>query len=165
MQCWQRRRVREPTPQCLAHLAELSFVQRGIALAQAFVGRIGQTSQRVAQILDVNRPKGNARAWKPAISAVVGAGMLCSVWAARGPELVGFDNPTPNKVEVANSLADRVSVPMTNAKLVQRSTPEWTNAKASPGKVEQEIRSARTRLRPQARPVMRRHEAASNRYT
>src|SRR5690348_8041129 len=121
--------------ECLAHLAEMSFVQRGIALAQALIGRIGQTSHRVAQILDVNRPKGNARAWKPAISAAVGAGLLCSIWAARGPELVGFDNPTPNKVEWANSIPDRVSVPMTGAKLVQRSTPEWTNAKAVPAKL------------------------------
>ncbi len=147
--------------QCLAHLAEMSFVQRGIALAQALVGRMGQTSQRVAQILDVNRPKGNARAWKPAISAVVGASILCSVLAARGPELVGFDNSTPNKVEVANSLADRASVPMSNAKFVQRSTPEWTNAKAVPAKLSR--RSVpRNPIATATRPVPRHREAASN---
>lgn len=147
--------------ECLAHLAEMTFVQRGVALAQALIGRIGQTSHRVAQILDVNRPKGNARAWKPAISAVVGAGILCSVWAARGPELVGFDNLAPNKLEVANSLADRVSVPITNAKLVQRSTPEWTNAKAVPAKVSR--RSVpRIPIATATHPVTRPREAASN---
>jgi beta-lactamase regulating signal transducer with metallopeptidase domain len=147
--------------ECLAHLAEMSFVQRGVALAQALIGRIGQTSHRVAQILDVNRPKGNARAWKPAISAAVGAGLLCSVWAARGPELVGFDNPTPNKLELASSIADRVSVPMTGAKLVQRATPEWTNAKAVAAKLSR--RSVqRNPIAMAPRPVTRHHEAAGN---
>jgi beta-lactamase regulating signal transducer with metallopeptidase domain len=147
--------------ECLAHLAEMSFVQRGVALAQALIGRIGQTSHRVAQILDVNRPKGNARAWKPAISAAVGAGLLCSVWAARGPELVGFDNPTANKLELANSIADRVSVPMTSANLVQRSTPEWTNPKAVAAKLSG--RSVqRNPIATATRPMTRHHEAASN---
>jgi beta-lactamase regulating signal transducer with metallopeptidase domain len=147
--------------ECLARLAEMSFVQRGVALAQALIGRIGQTSKRVAQILDVNRPKGNARAWNPAISAVVGVGVLCSVWAARGPELVGFENGTANRVEAANSIADRVSVPMTSAKFVQPSTPEWTNAKAVPAKLSR--RSVpRNRIAPATRLVSRHPEAASN---
>lgn len=147
--------------ECLAHLAEMTFMQRSVALAQALIGRIGQTSHRVAQILDVNRPKGNARAWKPAISAVVGAGMLCSVWAARGPELVGFDSSTPNKVEVASSLVDRVSVPITSAKLVQRSSAEWTNGKAVPSKLSR--RSVpRTPIAMATLPVTRHREAASN---
>jgi len=147
--------------ECLAHLAEMSFVQRGVALAQALIGRIGQTSHRVAQILDVNRPKGNSRAWKPAISVVVSAGVLCSVWAARGPELVGFENGTANKLELANSLVDRMSVPMTGAKWVQRSTPEWTNAKAVPAKLSR--RSVpRTPIATATRPVTHHHEAASN---
>ena len=146
--------------ECLAHLAEMSFVQRGVALAQALIGRIGQTSHRLAQILDVNRPRGNTRAWKPAISAVVGAGVLCSVWAARGPELVGFENGMSNKLEVANSLADR-SVPITSAKLVQRTTPEWTNAKAIAAKLSR--RSVpRNPIATATRSVTRRHEAASN---
>jgi beta-lactamase regulating signal transducer with metallopeptidase domain len=147
--------------ECLAHLAEMSFVQRGIALAQALVGRIGQTSHRVAQILDVNRPKGNTRSWKPAISAVVSAGVLCSVWAARGPELVGFENGTANKLELANSMVDRMTVPMTNAKLVQRSTPEWTNAKAVPAKLRRKS-VPRTTIATATRPATRHHEAASN---
>lgn len=147
--------------ECLAHLAEMSFVQRGIALAQALVGRIAQTSERVAQILDVNRPKGNAPAWKPAISAAVGVGVLCSVWAARAPELVGFDNGTTNKIELANSLADRVSVPVTNAKLVQRSTPAWTNAKAVPAKLSRRP-VQRNPIANATRPVTRHYEVASN---
>jgi beta-lactamase regulating signal transducer with metallopeptidase domain len=147
--------------ECLAHLAEMNFVQRNIALAQALIGRIGQTSQRVAQILDVNRPRGNTPAWKPAISAVVGAGVLCSVWAATGPQLVGFESGTASKVEVANSIAARVSVPMTTAKFVQRSTPEWTTAKAVPSKLSR--RSVpRIPIATAMRPVTRHREVASN---
>jgi beta-lactamase regulating signal transducer with metallopeptidase domain len=147
--------------QCLAHLAEMSFVQRGVALAQALIGRIGQTSQRVAQILDVNRPKGNARTWNPAIWAMVGVGVLCSVWTARGPELVGFDNGTPNRTEFASSVADRVSVPIINAKFVQRSTPEWTSAKTAPAKLSR--RSVpRNPIATATQPVTRHREAASN---
>lgn len=147
--------------ECLAHLAEMSFVQRSIALAQALIGRLGQTSHRVTQILDVNRPRGNTRAWKPAISAVVGAAVLCSVWAATAPELVGFENGTANKVEVANSIADRVSVPMTTAKFVQRSTAEWTTEKAVPAKLSRRP-VPRNPIATATRPVTRRREAASN---
>jgi len=147
--------------QCLAHLAEMSFVRRGVALAQALIGRIGQTSHRVAQILDVNRPKGNARTSNPAIWAMVGAGVLCSVWVARGPELVGFDNPTRNKIELANSLADRGTVPITSAKFVQRTTPEWTNSKRVPAKLGRKT-VQRNPIASATRPAMRHSEAASN---
>lgn len=53
--------------ECLANLAERSFVRRSLALAQAALGRIRQTSQRISEILDVNRPKGSSSAWKPAV--------------------------------------------------------------------------------------------------
>ena len=89
--------------QCLAHLAERSFVQRGIALAQALVGRVAQTSQRVAQILDVNRPKGSSRIWKPAVSAMAGVAMLCSVWLVKTPELVGFEATNGSATEFAGT--------------------------------------------------------------
>ena len=55
--------------ECLAHLAERSFVQRSLALAQAALGRVRQISFRVAQILDANRPTKRARNWKPTASA------------------------------------------------------------------------------------------------
>lgn len=121
--------------ECLAHLAERSFVQRSIALAQALVGRIAQTSQRVAKILDVNRPKGNSRAWKPAVSVMVGVGVLCSVWAARAPELVGFKNGEAHRVQLASSAADRVNVPLVDAALIRRSTPERMKVKSIPAKL------------------------------
>ena len=57
--------------ECLAHLAEKTLIQRGVALAQAALGRIRQTSLRVAQILDGNR-RATGRAWKPAVALVAG---------------------------------------------------------------------------------------------
>jgi beta-lactamase regulating signal transducer with metallopeptidase domain len=121
--------------ECLAHLAERSFLQKSVSLAQALVGRVAQTSQRVAQILDVNRPESTSRIWKPAVSAMVGVGMLCSVWVARTPELVGFKSNNMPSVEFSRSLQERVTVPATNAKLVQRSTPEQTHTRAIPAKL------------------------------
>ena len=74
--------------ECLAHLAERSFVVRSVALAQAALGKIHQTSLRVAQILDVNRPAGRAR--RPVVSLVAAFALACAVFAARSPRLIAF---------------------------------------------------------------------------
>jgi beta-lactamase regulating signal transducer with metallopeptidase domain len=81
--------------ECLAHLAQRSFVHRSLALAQAALGRIRQTSLRVAEILDVNRPKRNSRTWKPAVSLVGCFAITCAVLGARAPRLVGFQDDVP----------------------------------------------------------------------
>lgn len=120
--------------ECLAHLAEKSFLQRSLALAQSLIGRMAQTSQRVAKILDVNRPK-RSRAWKPTVSVMVGVGVLCSVWAAKAPELVAFQNGGSQNVQLASSIADRIAIPVTNAALMQRSTPQRMNEKPVPAKL------------------------------
>jgi beta-lactamase regulating signal transducer with metallopeptidase domain len=82
--------------ECLAHLAEKTLVQRSVALAQAALGRIRQTSLRVAQILDANRPaitNSNSKmrsAWKPAVSLVAGFAIVCVLGISRAPKLVAF---------------------------------------------------------------------------
>ena len=82
--------------ECLAHLAEKTLIQRSVALAQAAVGRIRQTSLRVAQILDANRPvitNSNSKtsaAWKPAVSLVAGFAVVCVLGISRAPRLVAF---------------------------------------------------------------------------
>jgi beta-lactamase regulating signal transducer with metallopeptidase domain len=76
--------------ECLAHLAQRSFVHRSLALAQAVLGRIRQTSLRVAEILDVNRPTRSSGTWKPAVSLVAGFAIACAVLGAKAPRLVGF---------------------------------------------------------------------------
>lgn len=100
--------------ECLTHLAERSFVQRSVALAQAAIGRIRQTSERVAQILDVNRPKANPRSWKPAVSLVAGFAVACAVGASQAPRVIAFQEPGSApiaKVPVSTGLASSVIKP------------------------------------------------------
>jgi beta-lactamase regulating signal transducer with metallopeptidase domain len=88
--------------ECLAHLAEKtvlhrnlahpSLAQRSIALAQAALGRIRHTSLRVAQILDVNRPMGPVRSWKPAVSVVAVFAIASVAWISRAPRLIAFQD-------------------------------------------------------------------------
>ena len=78
--------------ECLAHLAEKTLIRRSVALAQAALGRIRQTSQRVAQILDVNRPTATGRAWKPAVALVAGFAMVCVLGISRAPRLIAFSD-------------------------------------------------------------------------
>jgi beta-lactamase regulating signal transducer with metallopeptidase domain len=78
--------------ECLAHLAEKTLIQRRVALAQAALGRIRQTSLRVAQILDVNRPTGTGRGWKPAVSLVAAFALVCVLGISRAPKLIAFND-------------------------------------------------------------------------
>lgn len=78
--------------ECLANLAERSFARRSLLMAQAALGRIRQTSQRIAEILDVNRSKRSSGTWKPAVSLVAGFAITCAVLTARAPRLVGFSS-------------------------------------------------------------------------
>jgi hypothetical protein len=82
--------------ECLVSLAEKNLLQRGIALAQAAVGRVRQTSLRVLQILDAGRPNA-VRVWKPGPWVVAGFSVACLVSAAHAPKLVAFGdaNTTP----------------------------------------------------------------------
>lgn len=75
--------------ECLVRLAEKSFMRRGLALAQAAVGRLRHTSLRVAQILN-GQPRVR-RCWKPAMAASVAVAGICAGVAFRTPVLVGFE--------------------------------------------------------------------------
>jgi beta-lactamase regulating signal transducer with metallopeptidase domain len=78
--------------ECLAHLAERTFIQRSVALAQAALGKIRQTSLRVARILDVNRTQGTGRAWKPAVSLIAAFAVICVAGVSRAPRLIAFSD-------------------------------------------------------------------------
>jgi beta-lactamase regulating signal transducer with metallopeptidase domain len=93
--------------QCLVAVAEKTFMRRGLAMAQAAVSRVRQTSQRVAQILDTKRP-GATRVWKPALGMVAAFAMVCVGMLSRTPELVSFQDRAP-KAELA-STADLKSI-------------------------------------------------------
>jgi len=90
--------------ECLARLAEKSFVTRGIALAQSVLGKVRQTSARVARILDVNRPAPAAYTSRLAVSLVAVLAMACAVVYSRSPKLVGFErSPRAKGYEIARS--------------------------------------------------------------
>jgi bla regulator protein blaR1 len=81
--------------QCLVAMAEKSFLHRGLALAQAAVNRMRHTSLRVSQILDVNRSRAT-RVWKPALYSVAAFFVVCLVSFSHAPELVAFQERSPD---------------------------------------------------------------------
>lgn len=80
--------------ECLVSLAQRNFLRRGVALAQAAVGRMRQTSQRVLQILDPRRPDA-VKVWKPAPWVVAAFSAVCLVSSAHAPRLVAFGDAAP----------------------------------------------------------------------
>ncbi|HLJ86838.1 MAG TPA: M56 family metallopeptidase [Candidatus Angelobacter sp.] len=92
--------------ECLAHVAEKSFLRRtaahtnlgrrkvsGASMVQAAVDRMRHLSLRVAQILNADRPR-STRLWRPAIPMVVLVSSFCVVSASHAPELVSFREPS-----------------------------------------------------------------------
>jgi beta-lactamase regulating signal transducer with metallopeptidase domain len=77
--------------ECLVSLAEKSLLRRGLALAQAAVGRMRHMSLRVAQILDEKRP-GATRVWRPAPALLAGISLAVVMIFSSAPRLVSFDN-------------------------------------------------------------------------
>ena len=77
--------------QCLARLAEVSVMRRSLALGQAAVSHLRQTSRRVAGILD-GRSRTAARPWAAAMPllGLMLAGSL--VLAEHAPQLVAFQS-------------------------------------------------------------------------
>jgi len=80
--------------ECLARVAERSFLRRQLALAQAAVGRVRQLTERVTMILDPDRPRAT-QLWKPAIPVVMVLAGLCALPASFTPELIGFADDAP----------------------------------------------------------------------
>lgn len=102
--------------ECLAHVAERSFLRRQLALAQAAVTRLKQLTVRLTKILDPNRTQA-ARAWRPAVPAVVIVAGLCVFSASQGPQLIGFaDGQGANQVVAASSLGTNPAVAQTVGK-------------------------------------------------
>ena len=80
--------------ECLARLAEKSFVQRSVVLAQAALGKIRQTTLRVARILDPQRSSTPGRPLAPAVSLIAVFAIGCGVWSARTSRLIAFEDGT-----------------------------------------------------------------------
>ncbi|HEX4602535.1 MAG TPA: M56 family metallopeptidase [Candidatus Angelobacter sp.] len=86
--------------ECLARLAEKSFLRRQLALAQAAVGRMRQLTSRVAIILDPNRQR-RTQYWKPAIPVVMVLAVLCALPASFTSQLVSFEDNSANPPEIS----------------------------------------------------------------
>jgi len=79
--------------ECLARVAEKSFMRRQIALAQAAVSRIRQLSVRVGRILDPKRTVSTQR-WKPAVPGVIVLAVISGVSVSCAPDLVRVGSET-----------------------------------------------------------------------
>jgi BlaR1 peptidase M56 len=77
---------------CLATLAEKSFARRTVALAQAAVSRVKQTSLRVSRILHLKAPA-ETHGWACGVAVVALFG-FAGVLVSYTPNLVGFDTPS-----------------------------------------------------------------------
>ena len=113
--------------QCLVFLAEKSFMRRGLAMAQAAVSRLHQTSLRVSQILDVNRPIAT-RVWKPAIYSLGAFFAVCFVSLPHAPELVAFEN-------AASPVASARAFPAAVLPVANHSSVQLKNVAAIPAKM------------------------------
>lgn len=82
--------------ECLVSLAEKGFLRRGLALAQAAVGRMRDTTLRIKQILDGGRPRAT-RVWMPALLLIGGFAFAFTMVQSRLPRLVSFDNNSANQ--------------------------------------------------------------------
>jgi len=82
--------------ECLVSLAEKGFLRRGLAMAQAAIGRMRDTTLRIKQILDGSRPRAT-QVWMPALLLVGGFAFAFTMVEARLPRLVSFDDGSANQ--------------------------------------------------------------------
>jgi beta-lactamase regulating signal transducer with metallopeptidase domain len=98
--------VQSPNPrtyaECLVSLAEKSLLRRPLALAQAAVGKLKQTTLRVGRILN-GRARKNGNAWKPALYAFGALSMLGFVAVEHAPRLIGFSDQINSSSLVARN--------------------------------------------------------------
>jgi bla regulator protein blaR1 len=101
--------------ECLARLAEKTFVNRGIALAQSVLGKVRQTSARVARILDVHRPAPGRYTLRLAVSLVAVLAIACAGLYSRSPKLIAFERSpraqAQPRIDENASLSAATSVP------------------------------------------------------
>ncbi len=77
--------------ECLVSLAEKSFLRRGLSMAQALVGRVRQTSLRVAEILSFGLTgQKTSGAGKPVLGLVAVLALASVGEITRIPQLVAF---------------------------------------------------------------------------
>lgn len=133
--------------ECLARLAEKSMVRRSLALAQAALGRVRQTSSRVAQLLRRDRPVVSRHGWVTA-TAAAGFVLVSSVAVSRMPQFVAF---APDQIQIAGTR----SLPAPQVSLAQQ------DAAAKPP-VTLPVVAAPMRSKPRSIEVANARKAASS---
>jgi beta-lactamase regulating signal transducer with metallopeptidase domain len=98
--------------ECLVSLAEKSFIQRGLIMAQAAISRASETSIRLARILDPSRSHASL-ASKSALGLMTVLAGSCLMLLPNAPRLIAFENSVP-----ARSFAVASAVPQTEARVV-----------------------------------------------
>jgi len=86
----------------LANMAERSFVRRTVALAQAAVSRLHDTTLRVAKILSP-APKTRPASAFPLLASVAAVSGLTMAVALFSPDLISFSRPTAPAIAVVKS--------------------------------------------------------------
>lgn len=97
----------------LANMAERSFVRRTVALAQAAVSRLHDTTLRVAKILS---PSTQRAATVPVMLSVAAVGSLTIAVAFFSPDLISFTAPTQSPSVASYSGADLNTTPRPDLK-------------------------------------------------
>ena len=75
---------------------------RSLALAQAVVSRMRQTSLRITQILDADRPRAT-RIWKPVMGMVAMMSLVALFAVPYVPQLFAFQDSAPNAPTLAST--------------------------------------------------------------
>jgi beta-lactamase regulating signal transducer with metallopeptidase domain len=103
--------------ECLKHLAERSFLRRSLALAQAVLGQVRQTSMRVARILDASHARGANHRWRTAFSVVVLL-IVCGLIRVNEPHLIAFQNIAPQAISDPSHVSAITPVSLKTAEAV-----------------------------------------------
>ncbi len=90
--------------ECLAHLAEKNVMRRALTLAQAAVGRMRQTSLRVARILHRDRATSTRFNWVAVAAVIAGFAVVGTVAPPLTPRLIGFASPQPEILAAQSSV-------------------------------------------------------------
>ncbi|MGC1371714.1 MAG: M56 family metallopeptidase [Candidatus Sulfotelmatobacter sp.] len=109
--------------ECLMHIAEKTLLRRSLALAQAMLGRVRQTSMRVAQILDPRQPRGAKHGWRTAFSLTTLV-IVCGLVEASEPHLVAFRDSEPTMRTVAATQYEAPAITRVSFRTADFNSPE-----------------------------------------
>jgi len=132
---------------CLATIAEKSFARRSVALVQAAVGHVTQTTLRVSRMLTFSPP---AEQRHPALHTVAAGALisLAGLLAVSSPKILGFDEAGVAESPVvraatspSRSFVQPVSLRSVDRQVSSRSVEHVLNTQAEP------LRLARRQLK------------------